>query len=65
MARSKSYSLRNTPYRETVERIAKLKNEQKVEKALRCAQMKRTMTYLLNGRDDLVTLADIAEMALE
>lgn len=31
LARSKSYSLRNTPYREMIERMNQLKNEQKME----------------------------------
>jgi hypothetical protein len=35
--RSKSYSLRNIPYKEIFERQKQFKNEQKVEEALNCA----------------------------
>ena len=63
--KSKSYSLRNIPYRQLYEDMNSYRKEQKIDEALNCAKMKQFMTLSLTGRVDLITLADIAEMALE
>ena len=63
--KSKSYALRNIPYKEIFEHQTQFKNEQKIEEALDCARMKKLMNFSLNGKVDLQTLAEIAEIALD
>lgn len=43
--KSKSYQLRNIPYRLLFEDIYKYKKEQRINDALKCAAMKKTMVY--------------------
>lgn len=63
--RTKCYQLRNIPYTKLFEKQYEYKNQQKADEALHCAKSKSEMNYALKGRIDLVTLADIGEIALE
>lgn len=63
--RSKTYSLRNIPYREIFDRMHGQVRDNNVEEALRCAQMKKLMLHCLTGKVDEGALGDIAELALD
>ena len=63
--KTKCYQLRNIPYTKLFEKQYEYKNQQKADEALHCAKSKCEMNYALKGKIDLVTLADIGEMALE
>jgi hypothetical protein len=41
------------------------KNEGKIENALKCCSMRRLMKRLLEDREDVSTIADVCEIALE
>lgn len=62
--RSKCYQLRETPYN-SIQRSLYKEIKANSKSALLTAQIKSQMTYNLYGRLDLVTLADVAEFALE
>jgi len=45
--------------------MREFKRKQKFEDAITCAEMKQKMHFALNQEIDLITLADLAEIALE
>jgi hypothetical protein len=48
-----------------LDKINKFSNEQNIEEALNGCKMKKKMHFLLFGKMDLISLADIADLALD
>ena len=65
MGRSKCYGLRNLPYKLLSDKLKQYKAEGKIENALKCCKMKRLMKRLLEDREDISTISDICDIALE
>lgn len=66
VGKSKSFGLRNLSYRLLAEKYREFRTEGRVENALQCCKMKRIMKRLLDqGTDDVSTIADICEIALD
>lgn len=63
--RSKTYGLRNLPYKLLADKYKDFKNEGNIETALKCCRMKRLMKRLLEDREDVSTTADVCEIALD
>jgi len=63
--KSKTYGLRNLPYRILAEKYLEFKQEGHIENALKCCQMRRLMKRALEDKEDISTLADICEIALD
>lgn len=65
VGRSKTYGLRNLPYKLLADRFKQYKSEGKIENALKCCKMKRLMKRLLEDREAISTISDICDIALE
>ena len=63
--KSRTFGLRNLPYRILAEKYQEFKQEGHVENALKCCQMRRLMKRALEDKEDISTLADICEIALD
>jgi len=65
VGRSKTYGLRNLPYKLLADKYREYKSEGKIENALKCCRMRRLMKRLLDDREDVSTIADVCEISLE
>ena len=65
MGRSRTYGLRNLSSKLLGDKYREYKAEGKLENALKCCKMKRLMKRLLEGKEDVATIADICEIALD
>jgi hypothetical protein len=65
VGRSKTYGLRNIPYKLLADKYREFKTEGNIEVALKCCRMKRLMKRLLEDKEDVSTAADICEIALD
>ena len=63
--RSRTYGLRNLSYKLLADKYRDYQAEGKIENALKCCKMKRLMKRLLEDREDVATIADICEIALD
>jgi len=68
---AKTYGLRNLSYKMLADKYREYRSEGRIENALKCCKMKRLMKRLLLGQgiggktDDVATIADICEIALD
>lgn len=65
VSKCKTYGLRNLPYKLLADKHKEYKTEGKIENALKCCKMKRLMTKLIEDKEDIGTIADVCEIALE
>ena len=63
--RSKSFQMRETPYKAISDFLYDSYKTGALIDSIQSAMFKWKMTYQLTGEEDLVTLADIAEMAID
>lgn len=70
VGKAKTYGLRNLSYKMLADKYREYRNEGRIENALKCCKMKRLMKKLLDQgiggkNDDVATIADICEIALD
>ena len=65
LPKSKSYQLKSIYYSKVIDRMRKYQEDQLVYKAVECGKMRKKMFHALNGRDDVIMLAELAEIALD
>lgn len=65
IGKSKTYGLRNLPYKLLADKYREYQAEGKIENALKCCRMRRLMKSLLEEREDVQTIADLCEISLE
>ena len=65
MPKSKSYGLKNLPYKILSDQYKEFKADGQIENALKCCKMRRLMRRSLEDREDVSTIADICEISLD
>jgi len=71
VGRVRTYGLRTLSYKLLADKYREYRQEGRIENALKCCKMKRVMKRLLEGQirggrnDDVATIADICEIALD
>lgn len=63
--KSKTYGLRNLPYRILANKYQDFKQDGLIENSLKCCQMRRLMKRALEDKEEISTLADICEISLD
>ncbi len=63
--KSKTYGLRNLPYRILANKYQDFKQDGQIENSLKCCQMRRLMKRALEDKEEISTLADICEISLD
>lgn len=63
--KSRTYGMRNLPYKLLSDKYKEYKDDGQIENALKCCKMRRIMKRCLEDREDISTLAEICEISLD